>query len=126
MASHILLLLLVAGDLFRASICCAAHEAGWVIGWGENGAGQATGVLTAPGSSTGVVKVASGYLSSAVSISAGMSHSLGLLSDGTVVGWGQNVRTESTRSPGLPIGAGPVGIAGRRLDSVRAISAGWS
>jgi trimeric autotransporter adhesin len=70
----------------------------YVIGWGINQAGQATGipsvrfingafVTTDNWSATGAVMIASQILSNAVAVSAGVGHSLAIRGDGTVVGW---------------------------------------
>ena len=54
----------------------ALKSDGTVVGWGDNGAGQAT----PPAGLTDVIAIAAGFL-----------HSLALNSDGTVVGWGSNL-----------------------------------
>jgi trimeric autotransporter adhesin len=88
-------------------VCCllslpqvlqAAPAQGYVIGWGHNSGGQATGVPSIQLSngtfiagnpfSTGTVMIAGQVLSNAVAVSAGFGLSLALRSDGTVVEWG--------------------------------------
>jgi alpha-tubulin suppressor-like RCC1 family protein len=101
---------------------------GAVVGWGSNIGGEATGVPSSAYYSTGVVMIAGHILDSVVAISAGRGHSLGLRSDGTVVGWGNNGLGEAL---GFPTehpywSNGPVRIAGRALGGITAISAGGS
>jgi len=61
-----------------------------VVGWGYNNKGQATGVPTA-GPTVGVVKLDGQILSNVVAVAAGVSSSLALKSDGTVVSWGMQM-----------------------------------
>ena len=86
-----------------SQILHAGPPGGYVVGWGNNRAGQATGVpslqyrdgkFVATGSldTTGSVSVAGHVVSNAIDIAAGFGHSLALLSDGTVAGWGGNYR----------------------------------
>ena len=115
----------------------AATPPALVVGWGNNMAGQATGVpplgfAAVPGSipgspcATGAVTVAGQVLTNAVTISAGMSHGLALRADGTAVGWGGNFLGEATGSstpyPGMTNGA--VTIAGQVLSNLTAVAAG--
>src|SRR5205085_4995631 len=131
------ILLVVAGNLFRASICCAAHEVGWVIGWGNNISGEATGtpsfaasnglvVTTGSGFATGLVTVASDVLNNAYAISAGYTHGLALRKDGTVAGWGDNSFGKAIGSPTpWPHRAGGfVRIPGKTLANAVSIVAG--
>ena len=124
---------------------------GTVVGWGNNGNGQAT----IPGDLSNVVQVAAGYyhslalksdgtvvgwgydgygqatipvgLSNVVQVSAGDSHSLALQSDGTVVGWGLNAVGQTT----IPVGlSNVVQVAGGRIDHSLALKSdgtvvGW-
>jgi alpha-tubulin suppressor-like RCC1 family protein len=81
----------------------AASPSGYVIGWGVNVSGEATGMSSsfiytnhgvideANYYGTGVVMVAGQALKNIVAISTGMSHSLALRSDGKVVGFGDNM-----------------------------------
>ena len=64
----------------------ALKSDGTVVGWGDNGAGQAT----PPAGLTDVVAIAAGF-----------SYSLALKSDRTVVGWGDNFYGEATPPAGL-------------------------
>ena len=84
-----------------------------VVGWGKNNDGQATGIPNSiwPGASTGIVTLAGQILSNVVAIAAGQDHSLALLADGTVRGWGYN-----------PSGQADGGIAG---SNVMAVAAGY-
>lgn len=105
---------------------------GFVIGWGSNIGGEATGVPCGnapnePNNSTGVVMIAGQVLSNIVAASAGTGHSLALRSDGTVVGWGNNLSGEVAGAETDYLHSrtnGQVKIGGRNLDNVMAISAG--
>lgn len=115
----------------------AATPPALIVGWGNNMAGQATGVpslgfAAVPGSipgppcATGAVTIAGQILTNAVAVSGGMSHGLALRADGTAVGWGGNFLGEATDSstpyPGMTNGA--VTIAGQVLSNLTAIAAG--
>lgn len=87
---------LVCCLLSSPQILCAAAS-GFVIGWGENVGGQATGLPSVPfsngtykPSATGCVQFANQILSNTVAVSAGSGYSLAIRRDGTVVGWGGN------------------------------------
>ncbi|MBL7814078.1 MAG: hypothetical protein JNL70_03655 [Saprospiraceae bacterium] len=67
----------------------ALLSTGTVIGWGNNGAGQATPPNTVVG---------------AKAIAAGFGHSIGLLSNGSVVAWGRNFSGQTT-VPNTVVGA---------------------
>ena len=69
-----------------AATAAAAAPAGTVVGWGNNGSGQAT----PPAGLTGVTAIAAGEM-----------YSLALTSDGTVVGWGYNLSGQATPPAGL-------------------------
>lgn len=114
----------------------AELPSGYVIGWGNNGNGQATGVpslqhtdgkVLATGTlySTGTVSAAGQVLSNAVGIAAGYGHSLALLSDGTVAGWGGNYRGSELgfENPYLNGTNGLVRVGGQVLDSAEAVAA---
>lgn len=126
-------------------VCCSlvlglhllpsAPAQGWVVGWGGNISGEATGnpsypfsngiaVMTGSSTSTGAVRIAGQVLSNAAMISAG-THSLALRTDGTVVGWGWNssgeVRGEKTPFPAWTNGV--VRINGHVLSNVVSIAA---
>jgi trimeric autotransporter adhesin len=102
----------------------AVLPAGQVVGWGagtalpETAASPYTAV-------TGVVKIAGQTLNDAVAVAAGMSHSLALRRDGTVVGWGWN-DSGRAKGSGEGFGNGPVLIGGRVLSNVTAIAVGAS
>ena len=69
----------------------AESSSGFVIGWGSNVSGEATGVPSPETYyATGVVTMAGHVLSNVVAVSASDSHSLALCNDGTVVGFGGN------------------------------------
>jgi alpha-tubulin suppressor-like RCC1 family protein len=102
-----------------------------VIGWGDNTAGQATGVPTEnppniSNSSTGLVLITGLPLTNAVAISAGRSHSLALRKDGTVAAWGGNFggAAVGSETPSPHRANGPVRLGGAQLSNVVAISAG--
>lgn len=100
---------------------------GAVVGWGNNISGEATGVPTS-GNSAGMVTIAGQYLANAISIAAGMGHSLALRSDGSVVGWGNNGRGQATGSPSTYPGraAGVVKVDGQFMSNVVTIAAAWT
>jgi len=89
-----------------AATAAAAAPAGTVVGWGNNGSGQAT----PPAGLTGVVGIAAGYV-----------HSLALTSDGTVVGWGWNGYGQATPPAGL---TGVTAIAAGEMYSLALTSDG--
>ncbi len=79
------------------SLAVGQLPSGWVIGWGDNDYGAATGIASVieknemkRHDAVGVVTVAGQLLRDAVSISAGKEHALALKKDGTVVAWGGN------------------------------------
>lgn len=83
---------------------------------------------TNPPAATGVVVIADYALTNAIAVAAGLSHSLALRSDGTVVGWGGNALGQATGSPTSYPGMtnGVVTIRGQVLSNVTAVSAGRS
>jgi trimeric autotransporter adhesin len=74
-----------------------------------------------------VVFVAGLALTNATGIAAGMNHSLAVLSDGTVVGWGLNSSGQSTGSVSFnpDRATGVVKVDGQVLSNVVAVAAGW-
>lgn len=124
-----------------ASIQLAPADAspGFVVGWGHNVAGEATGVPSYPLSNgivvithkpyaTGTVALATGIVSNAIAISANSGFSLALRSDGTVVGWGGNQTGHATgiATPYPYRTNGPVILGGQILSNVTAIASGGS
>jgi alpha-tubulin suppressor-like RCC1 family protein len=103
----------------------ALKSDGTAEAWGDNIAGQ-LGNGAPPGSSDAPVKVKG--LTGAVAISAGQQFSLALLSNGQVMGWGDNGFNQLGQFNGFPGGIGssnvPVQVPG--LAHVTAISAGGS
>lgn len=101
----------------------ALKSDGTVLAWGENDAGQ-LGNGGQPGSSDVPVHVK--RLTTAVAVSAGESHSVALLSGGTVMAWGDNGFNQLGRPNGFPGGVGssnvPLKVPG--LGTTAAISAG--
>lgn len=97
---------------------------GYVVGWGDNMAGQSTGVPFS-GYSTGLVRSGSIVLSNAVAVAAGGSHGLALRADRTVVGWGYNLEGQATglMSPYPYTTNGLVSKTGQSLKGVNAIAA---
>src|SRR5690242_3493875 len=74
---------------------------GEVIGWGDNVAGQATGIpsstlsnglILVPDSpyATGIVRIAGRISTNAIAVSADDGFGLAVKGDGTVVAWGDN------------------------------------
>ncbi len=96
---------------------------GTAMAWGANDGGQ-LGNGGPPGSSD--VPVAVQSLTGAVAVSAGNSHSVALLSNGTVMAWGDNGFNQLGRPNGFPGGVGssnvPLRVPG--LGQTAAISAG--
>ena len=86
--------------VFALPLFAAGSPAGWVIGWGYNNVGRATG-FTNGLYTNGLVTVKGEALTDIVAVSAGMSHSLALRKNGTVVGWGGNKYGETTIPAGL-------------------------
>ncbi len=109
---------------------------GLVVGWGDNGGGQATGVPSityANGTfvgrnpfATNTVLIAGHVLSNAIAISAGVGHSLAVRADSTVVGWGGNglgvAVGYETPYPGRTNGV--VLLDGKVLSNVVSVAAG--
>lgn len=116
-------------SLLFISICQLADAApptGWVVGWGANVSGQATGVPCS-GQTTGLVMIAGQALTNAVAVAAGQSHGLAIQSDGTVVGWGLNSSAQATglQSTNPDHTNGVVTIDSQVLSNVVGISAAW-
>ncbi len=114
----------------------AAPSQGYVIGWGSNQGGQATGipsirfsngtfVMTDNPCATGAVMIADQALSNAVFVSAGFGHSLAIRSDETVVGWGGNGLGEAVgyKTPYPERTNGVVKINGQILSNVVSVAA---
>jgi alpha-tubulin suppressor-like RCC1 family protein len=123
--------------LWVALVCTSAHASappGLVIGWGDNGAGEATAVPTwvspnVPSSSTNAVRVAGQLLTNVTAVAAGHGHSLALRADGTIVGWGGDLTGEVTgsKSGSAPdTASGTVTIGGQALSDVISIAAGYN
>lgn len=115
----------------------ALPQQGFVIGWGDDTSGQATGVPSVTFTNgviidpmdrhaTGVVMVANQVLSDAVAIAAFGGTSLALKRDGIVVGWGENASGEvlGVKSPWPGKGNGVVQVNGRTLSNIIALAAG--
>jgi hypothetical protein len=85
----------IAAGMFH---CLALQADGTVVGWGNNNYGQATGVTNG---AAGVVTIAGQPLTGVVAIAAGNFHSLALMTDGTVVGWGDDTWGETSIPAGL-------------------------
>jgi alpha-tubulin suppressor-like RCC1 family protein len=111
-----------AGNDYSLALC----SDGTVAAWGNNGAGQlgngGGGVSRVP-----VLVTQSGVLAgkTVVSVSAGISHSLALCSDGTVTAWGVNFHGElgnnSTTNGRVPVLVTQSGVlAGKTVVSVSA------
>jgi alpha-tubulin suppressor-like RCC1 family protein len=120
---------------FSIKSCVTFASQGYVVGWGDNTSGEATGVplltfsngvISGGGSSTGTVVIANQVLSDATAIIASRYSSLALKRDGTVVGWGENgmgqAIGELTPSPGKANGV--VRINNQILSNVVSIAGG--
>jgi alpha-tubulin suppressor-like RCC1 family protein len=117
----------IAGQPVANVVAIAAHflhslalkADGTVVGWGRNSFGEATGIADG---APGTVSIAGQLLTNVVAIAAGLTHSLALKADGTVVGWGINGYGQAT---GVTNGApGTIWMAGYPLTNVVAIAAG--
>ena len=119
------------GVILLQQLLHAESVPGYVIGWGNNGGGQATGVspfdftngvaiVTGTPWSTGTVTVAGQVLSNAASVTAGFFHGLALRTDGTVVGLGDNFlgQTFGDNLPDKGTRNGIVTITGRILSNL--------
>jgi trimeric autotransporter adhesin len=109
----------------------AALPSGYVVGWGSNIGGEATGTPTGspPGSvnsATGIVNIAGKILDNVVAISAGQGHSLALTSDDKLFGWGNNSFGEATgtQTPYPYRANGQLVLEGQTLKGVSQMSAG--
>ena len=103
----------------------ALTSGGTVWAWGDNQYGQ-LGNNSETNSSVPVqVKdaTAASYLTGVVGIAAGNFHSLALLSDGTVWGWGNNIYGQLGNDTDLNSELVPVQVSG--LTSVIAVAAGY-
>jgi len=67
----------------------------YVAGWGNNVAGEAQGILKAANTAPVWVTIEGVTLANPKAIAAGNRHSLALLPDGSVVGWGANASGEA-------------------------------
>ncbi len=114
---------IAAGQYYSLALC----SDGTVAGWGANGFGQLGNGTTAD-SPVPVLVNATGALSDkkVIAISAGVSHSLALCSDGTIVAWGNNtygqLGNRNTTNSAVPVTT----VASGSLDgkTVMTISAG--
>ena len=81
----------IAAIASGASHCLALTRSGGMLGWGANGAGQATGSFTSGiliRDAAQPVRIAGRLLTNVVAIAAGEESSLALRSDGSVIAWG--------------------------------------
>ncbi len=112
-----------AGGYHNLALCAD----GTLAAWGQNTNGQ-LGNASGTGSSVPVVVNRTGVLSgkTVIAISAGLTHSLALCSDGTLASWGLNTNGQlgnnSTTQSNVPVAVNMAGtLAGR---AVVAVSAG--
>ena len=109
------------------------EPAGWVVGWGENGGGEATGTcpyvfstnkeimlaqymnMSLRKSSGAAVAVNGQPLTNIIAISAGVEHCLALKGDHTVVAWGWNGGGKAAIPAGL---TNVVAISAGRMHSL--------
>jgi alpha-tubulin suppressor-like RCC1 family protein len=122
-------LLVLCIGLASASSAAGASLPGAVVGWGYNAFGQLGDGTTTSSSVPLQVKGVGGVglLTGVIVVAAGGTHSLALLSNGTVVAWGDNEFGElgngtTTESP-TPVQVRGVGDSGV-LSGVKAIAAG--
>jgi len=100
-----------------------AAPTGWVVGWGDNVSGGATGVPIV-GYTNGLVTINGRILTNAVAVSAGKAHGLAIRSDTTVVGWGLNNQGQAIGIPSPGHTNGLVEIDGQILSNAVAVAAG--
>lgn len=119
-------------------VAFASSYPGYVIGWGVNVAGESTGVSSsfiytnrgvtdvANYYATGVVMVAGQMITNATAVSAGMSQSLVLKSDGTVIGFGDNMfgKAIGFTNEYPYTGDGRVKVGGQILSNIISTAAG--
>ena len=123
--------------MYSAQLLEAAGPKGVVIGWGENLHGESTGVpwpglfavpliITNAVLGTGVVTIANQELTNATGIAASQCWALALKSDGTVAGWGGNLKGTAVgyETPYPGVASGLVTIRGEVLSNVVSIAAG--
>ena len=113
---------IAAGDAHSIALC----SDGTVAAWGANASGQLGNNSTTP-SSVPVAVTITGALAgkTVVAIAAGGSHSLAVLSDGTVAAWGANTNGQlgnnSTTPSSVPVAVTITGVlAGRTVTSLAA------
>ncbi len=112
-----------AGQYHSLALC----SDGTVAAWGANGNGQ-FGNSSTTNSNTPVAVTTTGVLAgkTVVAVSAGLSHSLALCSDGTLAAWGYNVNGQlgnnSTTQSTTPVAVATTGVLAGK--TVIAVSAG--
>jgi alpha-tubulin suppressor-like RCC1 family protein len=123
----IFLVAVIVADM--AALASPATSGATIAAWGENsfgqlGDGSVGGISDVPVPVTG--------LSGAVAISAGRSHTVALLKNGTVMAWGRNASGQlgdgTTRDSDVPVAVcepAPARCPGSKLSGVKAVSAGW-
>jgi alpha-tubulin suppressor-like RCC1 family protein len=119
--------------LTSAILACSSQQSllagsppGWVVGWGANLTGAATGDPSQTYWATGTVMIAGAALSNAVAVSAGEAFGLALMRDGRVLGWGSDSFGEATgvKSDSRYSSNGYVTVGNRELSNVVAVAAG--
>jgi alpha-tubulin suppressor-like RCC1 family protein len=98
----------------------ALTDTGTVLAWGNDNAGQ-LGDGTTGGTSDTPVTVIGLNGPTVTAVAAGLDHSLGLLSNGTVVAWGDNSSGELGNGSNI---SSNIPVAVRDLSNIAAISAG--
>src|SRR5438552_3352005 len=114
-------------SLIISQILVLGASGGRVVGWGvEFNKAVLANDTNHPGEMT--AEINGHMLTNVVTLTAGESHSLALLSDGTVVGWGLNNfgQASGSNSPSLSTSPTIVTVDGRPLTNVVAIAAGSS
>src|SRR5258706_165138 len=84
---------MATGLVFCRTVLAAGQTGGWVVGWGNNSGGAATGIAPSvtegpQWNMVGTVAVAGSLLTNVVAISAGDRHSLALTTRGEIFAWG--------------------------------------
>ena len=109
----------IAGQVLTNAVAIAAGMDHWlsirsdgtVVGWGNNGRGQATGIPSPyPGRASGIVRIAGQLLSNIVTVASGWGHSHAIRGDGTIAAWG--MQFDDSKMAAFPGVSNATSIAG--------------